>query len=120
MRIYIDDDTAHGVLAALLRAAGHDVVVPTEVLMSGQDDPSHLTYAIRERRVFLSANHNDFRKLHKLIMQAEGHHPGIVIIRKDNDLRRDLKPHGIARAVNNMVAAGVALESSFYILNQFR
>src|SRR5437879_1466277 len=48
MRLYLDDDLANPLLAGLLRKAGHDVVLPADVGMSGQDDAVHLTYAIRD------------------------------------------------------------------------
>lgn len=79
MRLYLDDDMASALLARLLSQAGHDVQVPDDVGMSGANDPVHLGYAIREHRVLLSGNHDDFEAPHDLIMQAQGHHPGIVI-----------------------------------------
>jgi hypothetical protein len=57
MRLYLDDDSASALLARLLRQAGHDVQLPVEVGMSGEDDPVHLAHAIREGRVCLSHNH---------------------------------------------------------------
>jgi predicted nuclease of predicted toxin-antitoxin system len=60
MRLYLDDDSASALLTRLLRQAGHDVRVPSELGMAGDDDPVHLAQAIREDRALLSHNHHDF------------------------------------------------------------
>jgi hypothetical protein len=39
MRLYLDDDSASSLLTRLLRQAGHDVRLPSEVGMAGEDDP---------------------------------------------------------------------------------
>jgi predicted nuclease of predicted toxin-antitoxin system len=120
MRLYLDDDSAERLLVHLLRKAGHDPQVPADIGMEGQEDPVHLTHAIREDRILLSRNHDDFRDLHNLIMQARGHHPGMLIVRRDNDPTRDMKPTGIARALRKLIAAGLSFVDEFHILNQWR
>lgn len=67
MRLYLDDDSVSGLLIRLLSNVGHDVEIPADAGLAGEDDPVHLTYAVEEDRVFLSGNHNDFRKLHNLL-----------------------------------------------------
>lgn len=57
MRLYLDDDSASALLARRLRQAGHDIRVPSEIGMAGDDDPVHLAQAIREDRTLLSHNH---------------------------------------------------------------
>jgi hypothetical protein len=120
MRIYLDDDVASAVLASLLRRAGHDTRLPADVGLSGEDDAVHLTQAIRESRALISGNHDDFEKLHYLVVESGGHHPGILIVRRDNDLRRDLSPRGIVAAVRNLEASNVPMADSFYVLNRWR
>ena len=120
MRLYLDDDSASGILAGLLRRAGHDVVIPADVGMTGADDAVHLTHAAREDRVLLSRNHDDFRNLHNLIIQTGGIHPGIAIVRRENDIRRDMTPHTIVRSIENMLAANVPVENQFIVLNHWR
>ena len=97
-----------------------DVQVPAAVGMSGDEDPVHLAHALQEDRALLSHNHRDFRNLHNLIMLAQGHHSGILIVRRDNDPARDLKPRGIVRALGKLLAAGASLPDQFHILNQWR
>jgi predicted nuclease of predicted toxin-antitoxin system len=120
MNLYLDDDSVDAVLIRLLRQAGHDVQIPADVGTVGEDDSVHLAHAIRQDRLLLSHNHRDFRNLHNLVMQAQGHHPGILIVRKDNDPTRDLKPPGIVRAIRNLEQAAVPLRDEYHILNQWR
>lgn len=120
MRIYLDDDTAAPLLAVLLRNAGHDVQLPRDVGMAGSDDAVHLTHAIRDQRVCLTKNYGDFQNLHNLIMEAQGHHPGILLIREDNDPKRDLKPRDIVRAIANLLSAGVPVADGCQALNHWR
>jgi hypothetical protein len=114
MRLYLDDDSANPVLVKLLRKARHDVVIPREA------DPVHLRYAILETRVMLTRNYDDFLDLHNLILAAQGHHPGILVVREDNDSKRDMKPGDIVRALANLEAAGVPIADSYIILNHWR
>jgi predicted nuclease of predicted toxin-antitoxin system len=120
MRLYLDDDLASALLSRLLGQASHDVQVPGDVNMTGQDDAIQLAHAIGDNRVLLSGNHDDFEKLHYLVIQSAGHHPGILIVRRDNDPKRDLTRRGIVVALQNLKAARVAMEDSFYVLNHWR
>ncbi|HEY3392775.1 MAG TPA: DUF5615 family PIN-like protein [Lacipirellulaceae bacterium] len=120
MRLYLDDDSVDRLLVRLLQNAGHDVELPRQVGFSGLSDSVHLRHAISADRALLSANDDDFRELHELILQAGGEHPGILIARYDNDRRRDLTPRGIVIAIGKLLAAGVPLENEFIILNQWR
>jgi hypothetical protein len=119
MNLYLDNDSIDPLLV-LLRAAGHDVQVPADVGQAGSPDPVHLRHAIEEDRVFLSGNHDDFAMLHELVLAAKGRHPGILIVRRDNNPKRDLSPRGIVRAIQNLMAANVPLLNCWYILNHWR
>jgi hypothetical protein len=120
MHVYVDDDLAQPLLAQLLRQGGHDALLPITLGLAGREDPVHLRHAIRQTRVFLSGNHDDFEQLHDLILEAQGHHPGILIVRRDNNPKRDLGPRGIVRAINNLLAANVPVDDQFLILNHWR
>ena len=117
MMLYLDDDSAEALLVTLLRQAGHDVQIPADVGLVGEYDSVHLTHAIREDRALLSRNHDDFENLHDLIMQVQGHYPGLLIVRRDNDPARDLKPSGIVRALRKLLTASVPICDQFHILN---
>ena len=120
MKLYLDDDSASVLLAQLLRRAGHNVQVPGDVGKTGEDDPVHLIHAVSEGRVILSHNHHDFENLHNLIMIVGVHYPGIFVVRKDNNPKRDLSIPGIVRAIQKLLAAGVATADHFYVINHWR
>lgn len=120
MRLYLDDDTASALLTRLLRNAGHDVQVPGDIGLSGSPDPLHLTKSIADTRICVTKNHDDFLLLHDLIQQAQGRHPGILVVRQDNDPSRDLTPKGIVAALRKLESAGVPIENEFIILNHWR
>jgi hypothetical protein len=120
MKLYLDDDSTAKLLMRLLRKAGHDVQRPADVGLSGKDDAAQLRQAIRAARVCLTQNHHDFESLHELVMEAGGHHPGILIVRKDNNPKRDLSEQGIVRAIAKLAASGLPLMDHLHILNQWR
>jgi predicted nuclease of predicted toxin-antitoxin system len=120
MRIYLDDDSAAQLLARLLRQAGHEVQIPADVGLSGEDDAVHLTHAVKDDRVLLTGNHRDFLNLHNLIMQVHGHHPGILVARRDNDPKRDLTPRSIVRAIRNFQTSNIPVLDEYVILNHWR
>ena len=120
MRLYLDDDSVDDLLMRLLISAGHNVEIPSDIGLVGRSDPGHFRYSISANRVLLSGNHRDFRELHDLIFQAGGAHPGILIVRRDNDRRRDLTPRGIVTAISHLLDAGVPFENEFIILNHWR
>ncbi len=120
MRLYLDDDSASRQLIRLLSNAGHDVEIPDSAGLSGEDDPVHLTHTAEEDRILLSGNHDDFRKLHNLVVRTGGAHPGIVIVRRDNDPRRDMSARTVVRSIDNLLASGAPIENQFIILNHWR
>jgi hypothetical protein len=120
MNLYLDDDIASRLLVALLRRAGHDVQEPADAGTAGKSDPVHLTYAVLQGRALLSFNYRDYQDLHNLVLALQAHHPGILVVRKDNDQRRDLKPPGIVRAIANLLASGVPIPDGYHILNHYR
>jgi hypothetical protein len=120
MKLYIDEDSEDGRLTALLIKGGHDVQLSAQAGLNGHPDPRHLTHAITEGRTLLSGNHNDFLLLHQLVIASKGRHPGILIVRKDNDPRRDLSPRGICNAIASLEASAVPIADSLHILNHWR
>jgi len=120
MRIYLDDDSAWPLLAQLLVKAGHDVQMPSDVGMAGKPDALHLAHAIHDDRACLTKNYDDYLALQHLIKEAQGQHAGILVVRQDNDPRRDLTAKGIVTAVRNLEAAGVPIQNEYIILNHWR
>lgn len=120
MNIYIDDDSVHGLLVKLLRKAGHDVVIPADIGFEGRDDPEHFAQAIAGDRALLTSNADDFKQLHELVLVSGGHHPGVLLVHKDNDPKRDMQPKAIVAALSNFVAQGVPVSDTVHVLNQYR
>ncbi|MBI3821444.1 MAG: DUF5615 family PIN-like protein [Planctomycetes bacterium] len=120
MMIYIDDDTASPLLAKLLRNAGHDVQVPSDIGMTGSEDPEHLTRTIQDGRVFLTKNPDDFLTLHRLLLAAQGKHLGILVVHQENNPARDLTPKGIVNAIRKLEAAGAPIANEYVVLNHWR
>jgi predicted nuclease of predicted toxin-antitoxin system len=120
MRLYLDDDIAGPVLARLLRNAGHDVLLPADVGLAGGKDPAHLIRAMQEDRVMLSRNYKDFQLLHLLIEQARGHHPGILLVRRDDLAKRNMTAADIVRALRNLETSGLPIPDHCYELNPWQ
>jgi predicted nuclease of predicted toxin-antitoxin system len=120
MRIYLDEDVAQPLLAKLLRGAGHDILMPGDVGMLGKSDAVQFGFAIRQNRVVIIANHEDFEDLHDLILIATGHHLGVLVFRRDNDPTRDMSLQAMVRAIAKVDAALPDLRDVFQVLNQWR
>jgi predicted nuclease of predicted toxin-antitoxin system len=120
MRLYLDEDLASALLTRFLRAAGHDVQVPTDVRLSGRSDPVVLTHCIRDGRAILTRNYCDFEDLHNLLQQGQGSHAGILVVRRDNNPQRNMSPPDIVRALRNLETAGQPVANHFIILNAWQ
>jgi hypothetical protein len=120
MNLYLDEDSAHSDLFRMLAAAAHDVQSAGTVGMLGAEDAVQFAQAIRIQRIIFTGNHDDFEDLHKLIVAANDHHPGIIAVRRENNPRRDLTLRGIVNALGKLAASGLKLESEFFILNKWR
>lgn len=120
MKLYLDDDIAWPLLAKLLRNAGHDAQLPSDIGMTGSADPAHLTRAIRDDRVCLTKNYDDYWLLHLLLLEGKGNHPGILVVRQENNPARDLTPKGIVAAIRKLEAAGAPVANEYVVLNHWR
>lgn len=120
MRIYLDDDLASPLLARLLRRPGHDVQLPADVGFTGKSDAVHLTHAMRDRRICLSRNYQDFEHLHLLVLEAQGHHPGILVVRMGRNPKQNMALGDIVKVLRNLENAGVPLTDEYYILNHWQ
>jgi hypothetical protein len=120
VNLYLDDDSVEGLLVKLLRAAKHDVVIPHDIGKDGAADADHFLEAIRRSRVVLTKTYGDFEALHRLVLFLGGHHPGIFIVRRDNDPKRDMDQRQTVRAIRNFGSAGMPAEDGYHILNNYR
>ena len=120
MKLYVDEDTAERLLVKLLRNAGHDVVIPADIALSGESDAVQLTQAIRDSRACLTKNCDDFQELHDLVLQSGGNHFGVLVIRQVNDPTHDLSPKGVVTAIRKLETANVPIANQFIELNHWR
>ena len=83
MLLYIDDDSVDRVLIRRLTDSGYKTLTPSIEGTAGQADPVHFMSAIRAGGVVLTRDYDDFKLLHDLVLLAGGHHPGILVVRRD-------------------------------------
>ena len=120
MNLYLDDNRADPRLAALLRRNGHTVIVPTDVGLSGRSDARHLDHAVRTILAVLTADREDFRDLHDLVLNSGGSHPGILVIRFEDDPKKNMKPKHVAAAIARLERSGLPVRDQIIVLNQWR
>jgi predicted nuclease of predicted toxin-antitoxin system len=120
MRILIDANLSMRRLASRLRAAGHDIVLASDVSLMDASDPRVLAWAVGQGRLVLTRDHDDFTELHELILACGGHHPGILTVRFDNDPRHNMTDRGIVNAVGKLEASGVPIPGEVHVLNHWR
>ena len=93
--------------------------VPPESGRETVNDQVHFLQAILDDRTIPTHNYADFEELHDLVIASGGHHPGLIIVRRDDD-RRDMKPHEIVAAIANLVASGAPIRDELITLNHYR
>jgi hypothetical protein len=120
MLLYLDDDSTAGLLIKLLRKAKHDVQTPADVNLAGRNDAVHLDHSVQSGRTCLTRNHEDFGELHDLIQHSGGTHPGILVVRKDNNPKRDMDAQDTVRAIAKLLASGVTIANELHVLNHWR
>ncbi len=122
LRILVDENISNRRLAPRLRGAGHDVVLAEEVGLLLLTDPRVLVlaWAIGEGRPVLTRDYEDFVDLHDLILASGGHHPGLLVVRFDNDPSHNLTDRGIVSALTNLESSGVPIPDQIHVLNHWR
>jgi predicted nuclease of predicted toxin-antitoxin system len=120
MKIVIDENLSSRALAARLQASGHDVVLVDDVGLLSASDPKVLSWAVRQDRLVLTRDSGDFEDLHELIITCGGHHPGLLLIRFDDNARHNMSPRAIVTAVGKLAASGLPTPDQVHVLNQWR
>ena len=120
MRLLLDENMSDPRLASRLQAQGHDPVLAGDVGLLSATDARVLIWAIAQALPVLTRDSEDFEDLHDLIMAAGGHHPGVLVVRFDNDPRHNLTDRGIASAINKLESSGVPIPDHIHVLNQWR
>jgi predicted nuclease of predicted toxin-antitoxin system len=120
VRVLIDENLSSRRLASRLQSAGLDVVLATEVGLVSVADARVLAWAVAQARPVLTRDHEDFAALHDLVVAVGGHHPGILVVRFDNDPRHNLTERAIATALGNLESSRVAVADGIHVLNHWR
>jgi predicted nuclease of predicted toxin-antitoxin system len=120
MRFLVDENMNSPLIAARLRAQGHDSVLAGDVGLRSASDHRVLIWAITQALPVLTRDFEDFTDLHDLLMAGGGHHPGILLVLFDRDPRHNLSDRGIATAISKLEASGVPIPDHMHVLNQWR
>ncbi len=120
MRVLINENMSSRRLAARLQSVGHDVLLASDSGLGSASDARVLVWAVAQDRPVLTRDHEDFADLHDLVMAVVGHHPGILVVRFDNDPRHNLTERAIATAIGNQESSGVAVVDRIHVLNHWR
>ena len=59
-------------------------------------------------------------ELHDVVQVTQGIHYGILVIRSDNDPRRDMTGRSIVNAIGRLEPASVPIRNEMHILNHWR
>lgn len=108
MKLLIDENMSSRRLFGQLLAVGHDVVMVGDIGLLSATDPRVLTWAIAQDRPILTRDYEDFTDLHDLVLGSGGHHPGLLVVRFDNDPRHNLTDRGILTALGNLESSGLS------------
>lgn len=120
MKLLLDENTSDLRLASRLEARGHEPVLAIDVGLMSVSDARVLSLAIAQALPVLTRDAEDFTDLHDLIMTAGGHHPGVLIVRFDNDPRHNLTDRAIASAISKLESSGIPIADQTHVLNQWR
>jgi predicted nuclease of predicted toxin-antitoxin system len=118
--LYLDDCAYSKSLAAALATAGHTVTTPNQAGLSGEDDEIHFRYAVQHDLILLTRDPDDFIVLH----EGNPRHPGLLLIRQDNDITRDMSDADVVAAIASLEAAysqtGQTLANTWHELSRWR
>jgi predicted nuclease of predicted toxin-antitoxin system len=120
MRFLVDENMNSPRIASRLQAQGHHPVLASDVGLLSVADSRVMIWAIAQAVPVLTRDHDDFEDLHDLLMAAGGHHPGILVVRFDNDPRHNLTDRGIASAIHKLESSGISIPDRIHVLNQWR
>ena len=116
LRLLLDEDTQDEDLVRLLRGRGHDVATVNEMGLRTREDEAILDAALRDERMILTHNFDDFRRINL----AHPAHFGIAVICRDADPRNDMSITDITRALDNIEVTGLPLAAGFFIVNHWQ
>ncbi len=120
MRVYLDDDLDSNTLIRLMIQSGHQVISPRAIGNKGITDEEHLRYAADNWLVMLTANSQDFVRLHQIWLSQSRQHAGVLVVYHENNPARNMSFREISLAVTRLEQAGVPVASNIHNLNFWR
>jgi predicted nuclease of predicted toxin-antitoxin system len=120
LSLLVDEDSQGKLLVSLLKKAGHTVETTNEAGLRTAPDSVVLAYAIANELVLLTQNCSDFVDLAIGIVEAGEHHPGVLLVYKDNDPSKDMDAATIVQAVKNLTKTKLSLADKIIVLNNYR
>jgi predicted nuclease of predicted toxin-antitoxin system len=120
MRLLLDENLNDRRLVLRLRTQGHEPVLVSDVGLLSVSDARVFSCAIGQALPVLTRDFEDFTDLHDLIMASGGHHPGVLVIRFDNDPRHNLTDREISSAIHKLESSGVPIADRLHVLNQWQ
>ncbi|HVC99837.1 MAG TPA: DUF5615 family PIN-like protein [Candidatus Dormibacteraeota bacterium] len=88
MRLLLDEHLGP-TIAEQLGQLGHDVVAVAEVGLRQQLDTEVMAWAVGERRAVVTANYQDFRRIHDVYLSRGERHFGPALVPRRFSLSRD-------------------------------
>jgi len=77
-KLYLNENISHKLVAIPLRKLGYDVISSHETGIDTLDDYSQLAFAIRGKRILVTFNRDDFKRLHEQMIRSKQSHFGIL------------------------------------------
>jgi len=77
-KLYLNENISHKLVAIPLRKLGYDVISSHETGMDALDDYSQLAFAARRKRILVTFNRDDFKRLHERMIRSKQSHFGIL------------------------------------------
>jgi hypothetical protein len=117
---YLDDCSDDDDVITFGTQAGYDVRSPRIEGTRGWSDSDHLDHAAAHGYTLITQNPHDFIVLHQQ-WQAQGRtHSGILLVYRDNNVAKDMKPRDIICALGNLLASNLPLADTVHVLNHWR
>jgi len=88
VRLLLDEHLSRTV-AEQLRKLGHDVMAVVEVGLRQQLDTEVMAWAAGEKRAVVTANYQDFRRIHDVYLSRGDRHFGLVLVPRRFSLSRE-------------------------------
>lgn len=105
-RFLIDENLSPVLVTYMVNTLGVDAVHVHAAGLTGASDDAVIAYAVREDRIVMTANGEDFRRLAKAVVD----HPGLaIVLDADGRARQIVAAEALVQAVDATIAgAGIA------------